>query len=134
MYHRVVSLLLMPCVLLTPSAALAHAHGGNAPDGHGQRPHIHLTPHDHHHHGQDQLPEPLHDHDADAIYIAGVDLVIGQRATDDGLIDSLFPALAWEEIRTAPPEVVPSGESPWAHPPPGGASCPLHVRYLKLII
>ena len=81
MYRRVVSLLLLPCVLLTQTAAIGHAHGGGQPAGHDLRPHFHTNPpaalrhhdevfrpHGHHHHGPgghhhhhddgDDAPEP----------------------------------------------------------------------------
>lgn len=52
MYRRVVSLMLLPCVLLTQLAAIVgHAHAGQHPSGHEFRPHIHTQPasHDHGH-------------------------------------------------------------------------------------
>ncbi len=77
MYRRFVSLLLLPCVLLTQSvAALGHAHGGNQPAGHDLRPHFHTNSasarpghesghhhhgpggHHHHHDDGDDAPEP----------------------------------------------------------------------------
>lgn len=42
MLRRVVSLLLLPCLLLAQSAPLAHAHGRATPSGHESRPHVHL--------------------------------------------------------------------------------------------
>jgi hypothetical protein len=60
MFRRVVSLILLPCVLLTQSAALlGHAHAGLRLPGHDLRPHFHTQPtpvghqndHGQHHHG-----------------------------------------------------------------------------------
>jgi hypothetical protein len=60
MLRSIASLLLLPCVLLSQSAALCvHSHGGREPAGHDLRPHFHTNPvsaahsHGHHHHGSD---------------------------------------------------------------------------------
>lgn len=122
MYQRVVSLLLLPCVLLTQSAALGHSHGGSQPAGHNLRPHFHTNSssaprsddHGHHHHGPDghhhyhddgddvpepdtqptPAPEPLseQEHDSDAVYINRVDVVINDRPAVD---DELAASLQW---------------------------------------
>lgn len=65
--YRALSLILMPCLLLTQSlSALGHSHGSDEPAGHGLHPHFHVTRsvatespghHDHeangHHHSHD---------------------------------------------------------------------------------
>jgi hypothetical protein len=93
MLRRVVTLLLLPCLLLSQSAAIGHAHGGSLPAGHDLRPHVHasfaVSTHDahghhdghgcHHHHGEavghdadpvtavaQEHPVP---HDHDAVYL-----------------------------------------------------------------
>jgi hypothetical protein len=61
MLRRVITFLLLPCLLLAQSASLGHAHGNGAPAGHEARPHLHLAiagQHQHtdghrHHHGKD---------------------------------------------------------------------------------
>src|SRR4051794_2765655 len=136
MHRRLVSLLLLPCLMLTQSASLGHSHGGNEPPGHDLRPHFHVTPHSerrchgprHHHHGPgghhhhhhndgddtaapDAPPRPrlesLPNHDADAIYISRVDVVITERS-----------AVA-EELATSSP--LPADSHPvltfWTYPP-----------------
>jgi hypothetical protein len=122
MYRRIVSLLLLPCVLLTQSVAVfGHAHGGNQPAGHDLRPHFHTNPasarhdHGHHHHGPDghhhhhndgdapaepdskpaQQPEPLSgdEHDSDAVFVDCVDVVITPRSVATD--DELAVSLPW---------------------------------------
>lgn len=75
MFRRVVSLLLLPCVLLTQSAAvLGYAHAGQRLAGHDLRPHIHTQAapagHDHGHrnkqgHGHHHGPGGHHHHHDD---------------------------------------------------------------------
>lgn len=43
MLRRLVSLLLLPCLLLTQSATLVHGHGVGTPVGHSSRPHVHAN-------------------------------------------------------------------------------------------
>ena len=43
MLRRVVSFLMLPCLLLTQSASVAHGHGKDTPVGHESRPHVHLA-------------------------------------------------------------------------------------------
>src|SRR5262245_36881514 len=91
MYRQVMSLILVPCVLLTQSVAFGHSHGGREPAGHGLRPHFHtkLGSAGHHHHpGDTDAPEPgtpaaepISDHDADAVYLDVVSVVITDRLT-----------------------------------------------------
>jgi hypothetical protein len=161
MYRRVVSLLLLPCVLLTRSAALPHAHGSGQPVGHDLRPHIHThptsAPHEHghhregpggHHHDDDDdddapesdlqpaSPEPLSDHDSDAVFIPGVDAVVNSRSA---VADERVTSPLW-----SPPGLIRSGafwDDPpaltayWIHPPPElSYPCALYVRHLALLI
>lgn len=73
MLQSVVTLLLIPCLLLNQSAALAHSHGASTGDGHSARAHIHLAgkssasshddKHDHSHHGH---AHSGHKHTADS--------------------------------------------------------------------
>lgn len=71
MYQRNVSLLLLPCLFLTPSAACGHSHGASEPTGHGLRSHyhIHAPPSDScthapgHHHHRDHRRAGSHHHD-----------------------------------------------------------------------
>ena len=99
MYRRIVSLILLPCVMMSQSASLfGHTHAGDEPAGDAVRPHIHLKTHTHghaHSHGShhqeplDRAPEtgtrpgfptePLSDHDSDAVYITAVDAVPSAR-------------------------------------------------------
>lgn len=115
MFRRFVSLLLLPCVLLTQSAEVfGHAHGGGQPAGHDLRPHVHTNPvavgsqQDHHHHGpgghhhhhsdvEDNpepdaqptpLPEPPSDHDTDAVYVNATDAVVGERSEPNTEVES----------------------------------------------
>ncbi len=157
MYRRVVSLILLPCVLLTQSAAaLGHTHGGSQPTGHDLRPHFHTNSipasheHGHHHHGRDDhhhhdegddgdepdTPEPLSDHDSDAVFIPSVDVVINDRsAVDEELTGSPLWAPVGLNLATALWADPPSVTANWTHPPPpAGCFCALYVRHLALLI
>jgi hypothetical protein len=157
MYRCLVSLLLLPCLLLTQSAVVfVHAHGSAQPAGHALRPHFHApaVAHDHDHthghshsghHHHDALepdqptapapdPSPA-DHDADAVYVAGVDAVAAERIAAGQELDSSviwLPAADCEfgRLWSNPSHLLPNG---W-HPPPTGCSCPLYVRHLTLLI
>ncbi len=163
MYRRIVSLLLLPCVWLTQSAAVGHSHGGSQPTGHDLRPHVHTNPcsaphsHDHHHHGpeghhnhhhhdgddvpesdaQSSLPEQESpsDHDSDAIYISGVDVIIDVRSV---VADELAASFMWaaEGTWSISFSTNPLNDATrWSHPPPRpGYSCALYVRHLSLLI
>ena len=161
MYRRVVSLLLLPCVLLIQSAGLGHAHGESQPAGHDLRPHVHTNPtpaghtheHGHHHHGPgghhhhhhhddgDDAPqptpqrEPLSDHDSDALYLDSVDVIVNEcSVVDDDAAASAFWSIA-ALSGFAHSWANPSHEfAKWTHPPPSGCSCPLYVRHLTLLI
>jgi hypothetical protein len=156
MYRRVVSLLLVPCLLLTQSAALGHHHGGDQPPGHDLRPHVHTTPaphdhehhhgpgsHDHHDDGEDEsetarispsLPQPLSDHDDDAVYVT-VEFVVAGRVQSGQEVERA-PWLP-PSVNAAP--AVRGGlrewSAPWPHAPPWIASaCPLYLLHLALLI
>jgi hypothetical protein len=156
MFRRVVSLLLLPCVLLTQSAAVfGHAHGPANPFGHDLRPHFHSqvvpTGHDHthgpgghhHHHDEDALePEPSTspehqapaDHDTDAVYVAGGEAVVGGRFVvvhdHEWLVIWVSVADGYSGLWLNP---LHQFSDRW-HPPPCGSSCPLYVRHLTLLI
>lgn len=158
MYRRVVSLLLLPCLLLTQSAALlGHAQAGLRFPGHDLRPHFHTQSapagHDHsrhhhstggHHHDDDapQLkmpitpdPEPQSDHDADAVYVSSFDVVVtGRSMLEDGADTSpLWATAAGSNFVVLWPS--PSRHpAKWWHPPPLGSSCPLYILHLALLI
>lgn len=157
MYRRVVSLLLLPCVLLTQSAALGHCHGGNHPAGHDPRPHIHLNtvrhephghrhgPGGHHHHKSDTAPatatlpapqpEPPSDHDSDAIFFTDASAVPPRSAAGGPPGDSPEWATSWLNLSTTLPWAgLPQVAANWCHPPPVGRACPLYVRHLALLI
>jgi hypothetical protein len=152
MYRRVVSLLLVPCLLLTQSAALGHAHAGQRA-GDAARPHVHVPSvlsHQHgangshrHHHDADNephaavpvspAPAPVSDHDHDAVYVA-VDVVFAGRGPDAEFADCcwLMPScdVAFDGW------FGPKERTAWEPhpPPPRGADCPLYVRHLALLI
>lgn len=159
MFRRVVVFVMLPCLLLTQSAAFGHAHGGGQPAGHDIRPHFHTTAaptghtHEHghrhpHHHDVDeaapvapttlppQHPEPQPDHDSDAIYVAVPDGVAVERFELPGGVASAL----WWPVDDSDPFVNVWADPP-AHsilcgcpPPLGSRSCPLYVRHLALLI
>ena len=164
MYRRVVSLLLLPCVLLTQSAAVfGHAHGGVQPAGHDLVPHLHTNPvptghhHDHnggHHHGNGghnhdvvdevapdapvtpptQSPAPLPEHDSDSIYFHATDAVAVERSELPVGSSVFWTAFACDLFS----EAHVGGSTHLmvcAHPPPRlGHVCPLFIRHLALLI
>jgi hypothetical protein len=155
MYRRIVSLLLLPCVLLSESAALGHSHGGSEPAGHDLRPHFHTTPastrheqaHHHHDNGDDPAepdsqptpqPEPLSEdeHDSDAVIIDRAAVVLCQRSAFG---DELATSLVWAVSALHVPTKLcadPLREAVnWTHaPPPRGYACPLYLWQLTLLI
>lgn len=158
MVRCVVSLLLVPCVLLSQLAplALAHAHQGNEPAGHDARPHTHVSVpqpacdhgHSHHghshYHGDDSIePSPApsvlqatteSEHDTDAVYIATGDLVSDSRVT---ALESWTLLLA---LSVSPTAALSFREEPsrvgsnFSHPPPPRGACPIYVRHLAMLI
>lgn len=164
MYRRIVSLLLLPCVLLTQSAAFGHSHGGSQPAGHDLRPHVHTNPvpaghhHDHddghHHHGHGghhhdvvndvasdapvtpptQSPEPLSDHDSDAIYVNATDAVAVERSELPGGACDFWTVFTSDLLAQA--WAVPQARPViCGHPPPlPGHVCPLYVKHRALLI
>ena len=157
MSRRILSLLLLPCVLLSQAATFGHAHGGGEPVGHGLRPHFHASsaPHDHDHHchasgghhhhhddgdeGHAPVSEPVtpSEHDSDAVYIAGVEAVVNSRhsAIDYELmvlLDGIVAEFCLPAALTAAP---PQTAVRWAHaPPPDGHTCPRYLRLLTLLV
>ena len=143
MYRRIISLIRLPCVLLTQSTTIGHSHGGNQTVGHNLHPHFHTNPRAHLHHHLGEVtdpktpptpePEPLSDHDADAVFFATCAL-IKERSTAKELTASplkvaaeLIPSLAFGDNP-------PLGWPPRAHPPASGGSCALYIRHLALLI
>lgn len=157
MYHRVVSLILLPFVLLTQSASLGHVHGGSQPAGHGDRAHFHtaFTAHDHehgHHHDDSgdhrhrgdeddaserhALAEPPQDHDADAVFVEVDVFVDSQRVgTGNELTGSVLWVGEWLDFSaiglTDPRQFVCLRTHA---PPPGCYCCPIYIRHLALLI
>mgnify|MGYP000048555319 CR=1 FL=1 len=158
MLRHAVSVILLPCLVLTQSALFGHSHGGKAQPGHDLRPHIHATkpaaPHDHHnpggdhHHddvGDDDEPEhataeptnpkPSPDHDDDAVYLE-VDITteLGQTTEDT------LRVFSWQllPLNLTSGGVVgwPDCSTPRPHPSPHSVAsdCPLYVRHLTLLI
>lgn len=164
MFRKILALLLLPCVLMSQSAVLGHAHCGREPAGHRLRPHLHVAgashghahPHqsaeEHHHHSHGggihhEDSEGQHadtglppitpaEHDSDAVYLPCVDAVASSRA----VVELEFPVLlGWAFDSVCPPEeitVAVSGDIVrWANAPPfNGPSCPLYLRQLTLLI
>jgi hypothetical protein len=69
MVQRIISLLLIPCLLLNQLAALPHCHAHHTDDGHGERAHIHVpwsssgAKHaDQHRHSHDASSKHHHSH------------------------------------------------------------------------
>ena len=155
MYRRIVSLILLPGLLLTQSAALGHTHDGADPAGHGLRPHIHTNPtpvrHDHrghhnhspggHHHDssdvpEPSLPEPTRDHDDDAVYLTVEAVVARPVQADDEGTSTLFWLLPQLDVASDHGKDLSEYAMRWTHSPPRmtSADCPLYIRHLSLLI
>jgi len=161
MCRRAVSVLLLPCLLLSQTAAVAHFHAGQAPANHALRPHAHTNrpsarheTHGHHHHGHHHHaagghhhdnteapttpvpPEPLSDHDGDAVYIGASDLSTERVQTGDGDTRGPFGHLVF--LSTRPQDQCGPREHSalWPHPPPSefAPDRPLYLRHLALLI
>ena len=159
MYRRVVSLLLLPSLLLTQSAALGHPHEDHQHND--PRPHFHLSAPDtglcsrpsgprEHHHPHGPADDPLSqeseftspaglpaDHDSTAVFTSIVDLGLNTRLTDDAEYwDFPLWAAVWLKPSTALPRLdFPRQEVNWPpSPPPSGQSCPIFLRYSTLLI
>lgn len=158
MYRRLLSIVLSPCVLLAPSAAFGHSHGGDQAAGHDLRPHLHTNPipasptpiRSHHHHGPGghhhdaaEVPtpetppthDPLSDHDSDAVFLAGVDAAVGPRVVADELSSSsvIWAAVGDGSFAWRHSDLLRSSPNR-THPPPRLPACPLYVRHLTLLI
>lgn len=157
MYRRVVSNLLLPCVLLTQSVGvLAHSHCGRLPAGRDLRAHIHTNlgaPDSGHGHDHDDsgshdgftprpqsqpISRPISNrgHDSDAIYIDRVDVVRGERS----LLDDAFALyLLWDAAGFFSPTTMLAQTSlegvTWSRAPaPPGYDCPIYLWQLTLLI
>lgn len=124
MYRRLVSLLLLPCLLLTQSAALGHAHGGATPVGHESRPHFHTVPasaahshsgdgHDGHSHGHAHHRHPH----TDADDVPGPDLhqvPAGESPSDHDSTAVYTTSIDLAATERSSADSDPAGSSPWA--------------------
>lgn len=158
MYRVVVSLLLLPCVLLTQSAAfLGRAHCEGQLAGHDLRTHVHtnsfaVDSHDAHHHGghhhhHDDVrhipdpksqptsqPEPISDHDSDALYVNATDTVLMERSEPTTQVGSSDLWSFLDLGQFAKSNVALSTRPVVCGHPPPGHFCPLYIRHLTLLI
>ena len=161
MYRRIVSFLLLPCVLLTQSvAAFGHSHGSDEPAGSRFRAHFHThhaaCRHEqaHHHHGQDVhhhsnldghavaeqdsrlVPWFEGEHDSDAVYIDGKDLGLCRRSTlSEELAGSLFSSHGGLHPSVALCAQPPKQVLRCAHSPPlSSCHCAIYVWQRALLL
>ena len=157
MRRQIVSLLLLPCVVLTQSAfAFGHTHGENEPAGHGTRAHFHTSacPHHchdstHHHHDavngnderdgqQDDRSAPVseHPHDSDAVYVNKVDVVVRPHTTpyDELVLSCLWVPIGMQLTGAVLDSSARPGICPSDRPPPCAYDCPLYIWQLTLLI
>jgi hypothetical protein len=147
--YRGVATALLPCLLLTPSAPLAHSHDCDSPLGHDLFHHFHTNAlcvpyHDHApgaHTDQDDdtdqpgPDEPLSEHDDDAVYLAD-DVGLPSRVELSGDVETNFSSVSPFNASTESRD----GHAPpltgWPQPPPvaAPADCPLYVRHLVLLL
>lgn len=119
MVRLVVSIVLLPCLLLTQSAARGHAHPCDP------RPHFHIDPH------HDHDSDPPAEHDETAVYLAADDVTVAGRTT---VVDGPV-AVGWVAVpvRTgvvvvpSPAYLIHSGHSP-------PTDSPLYVKHRALLI
>jgi hypothetical protein len=160
MYRRVLSLLLLPCLVLSQSAAIPHTHAAGQPDGHDFRSHVHIsqaptthqTSHGHHHgpggHHHDDIDEvesttpaqipplhqPDHDHDTNAIYFTVTDL---GGTTRYEVREVVTASCLWSPTNEIPLSNTHSDlgcREFWGHPPPADFQSPLYILHLTLLI
>lgn len=151
MFRRMVCWSLLPCLLLTQSAALGHAHLEGKPAGHDLQPHFHTgSPagtrghhHDsdrHHHHYHDEvdleIPEPTTStsgHDSDAFYLLAVDVLLERSQSNDD-VRSVSWVTAIETVANLQPLGI--DRSPRLRPPPEARLdlLPIYIRHLTLLI
>ena len=151
MMQRIVSLILMTLLLVGQTFCAAHTHAGSGvaePDGHTERPHIHVGQHRHHHHGHDHEgekpdrqsprippedlpPEDLPvDHDSDAIYGSPNQLFRDVRTTT---VD--VSKLALGSMSESDPVSIPNprpGATRGSLHSAGSLKCPLYLWTLSI--
>lgn len=160
MLRGIVSVLLMPMVMLSQWASIAHCHQGHHPHGHGSMPHLHIggdsahdtghhhhDGHGHHHHHHDQqrgdqeqpgdAPTVLPHHDDDAVYFPLGSVTAGVRLRQShelhlSLLAVPVTAPRYTTLGLESPDIA----SARTHPPPDlpAGSCPLYLQTLSLLI
>lgn len=152
MFRRIVCWLMLPCLLLTQSVALGHAHAEGQSAGHDLQPHFHTGKpavihghhHDsgghHHHHHHDEVdletPSPAtpnSDHDSDAVYLAPADALVERGQSLDN-VRSLSWITSIETVSNLQPFAIDRG--PRLRPPPDVRLdlLPIYIRHLTLLI
>ena len=146
--HRIVCSLLIPLVLVSQSFCATHSHVGTSvvePEGHSERPHIHLrsgTHHDHDRQGQHEEGEshekysavisdhvPV-DHDSDAFYVSETQLLSNTMAAKVAKPElSLICVVYDESAAIAGWRLSIGGGLP---PPLRDLTCPLYLRILSI--
>ena len=150
---KILSALLIPCVLLTQSAiAFGHSHGGDEPAGHGERAHLHFDwfgsdsgheckhhhkGHSHHGHGgrHASSAESQSPHDSDAVYFPDVDWGTSPQIS---IVNGLSLSLMCVAFTGTTPSVeigIPARPAILgAHGPPYGFDCPSYLSHLALLL
>lgn len=164
MFKRLTCLLLMPCLLLTRSAALGHVHVDGQPAGHEQRPHVHTNKHDsthhhpYHHHGHTHHPHDSdgHEHestspqqrqsktpadsghDSDAIFVDQVDVTVGERpvsASEPEVLPLWFDPALSQAAGILSSSLCGGGVLRQLHSPPQGqCACAIYILQAALLI
>jgi hypothetical protein len=155
MFHRVVSLLLVPTLFLQ-GMGVCHSQGGTClhePAGHEEAPHFHLCivglyhhAHEDHHADQDGKPKghnehalaqqvPTLNHDDDAVYVSAL-VMLGRRSGYSQVASGDYSALlvTIDAMVGSPPMMALSRLL--AHPLPSLLChhCPIYLRTLALFI
>ncbi len=148
MMYRIVSSLLMPLVLVSPSFCAAHSHVGTSvveEHGHSARPHVHIDAgnhHDHHPHDEDSGHDshegsptvrteqgPI-DHDSDALYLSDSQLFNGAKLAEVAEPEISEAHVVYDDSATiAGLRLCLERDLP---PPLGGLKCPLYLLTLSI--
>ncbi|MFL5329530.1 MAG: hypothetical protein ACJ8C4_11500 [Gemmataceae bacterium] len=148
MVRRLLTLILMPCLLLTQSAAMGFCCSEGEQSGQLRRPHIHTNClfvwHDHHHHlncchhhnddfDDEEPTSNAPDHDDDAVYVTAETLAAPRSSAEILTID-VSSALIPTDIVCSSQLDLQRATRWWPPPLDQSCCCPIYLQHLSLLI